>query len=649
MKKTMLLFVVTVSIGISVNAQTLFTYGNKKTDVKEFLQAFNKIYPEGTLSTYREKIIREYLGLYINSKLKIHEAYVKKYDTMPEFKEELSSLRSQVMENYMTDPESYNSLLEEAFSRSQKDIQVQHIFIAYKTENNISDSVNAKTAIHEAFKELTAGKSFEEVAVKYSTDPQVGSNKGELGFITVFSLPYQYENIIYGLAPGKFSPPYKSEIGYHIFKNTGERKAVGKIKAAHILLAIPKGSDEALIRHHEKLADSLYQQLLQGDDLAVLARIFSNDYISAASGGQIQEFTVGTYDPKFENTVISLLKDGDISKPFLTTHGYHIIKRISVSAPESVKNKKNLDEIKAILDKDPRVELTKDALIKRVMAKAGLKETAINLEKLGVYIDSLADHKTPPPGNTLKNEMLLFKIGNIEKNIGDLVTYAQTNRWLPNLTGVKPLAQLMTEFKELSVLEYYKKHMEEYNKDFRQQMIELKDGNLFFDIMMKEVWNKAQTDSMGQLNYYKQHLKKFTWTNSADAVIFYCGDEATATGLRTALSPHPADWKHAIEKFSDRSSSDSGRFEFSKIPGLKNTNASEALLTDIEKNSDDNSAAFAYILKIYNQPAQKTFTEAKGDVIIDYQEALDARWIAALKKKYPVVIDQKVLNSVLKK
>jgi peptidyl-prolyl cis-trans isomerase SurA len=72
------------------------------------------------------------------------------------------------------------------------------------------------------------------------------------------------------------------------------------------------------------------------------------------------------------------------------------------------------------------------------------------------------------------------------------------------------------------------------------------------------------------------------------------------------------------------------------------------LISAIEKNTDDNSAMFAYVLKTYNQPAQKTFAEAKGDVITDYQEELDTRWIAALKKKYPVVIDQKVLSTILK-
>ena len=648
MKKTFFLFVAAASLSISATSQTLFTYGNKKADVNEFLRAYNKVNPEGSVNADREKSIREYLELYINSKLKINDAYIKRYDTIAEFKEELSSLRSQVVENYMTDPESYNSLLEEAFARSQKDIQVQHIFIPYKTENNVSDSATVKSKINEAHKELLSGKSFEDVALKFSADPSVAVNKGNIGFITVFTLPYQFENIIYGLTPGKFSSPYRSNSGYHIFKNISERKAVGKIKVAHILLAIPAGIEEKEKSNISKLADSLYQRLIQGDDFAVMARVFSNDYISAASGGLIPEFSVGTFDPQFEIAALTISADGDISKPFLTSHGYHIVKRLGITAPSTVNDKTNLDELKVVLDKDPRVEITRDILIQRVIAKTGIKQAGINLEKLEVYIDSLTNHKPAPAGNTLKNEMQLLKVGDIEKNIGDLVAYAETNRWLPNFAGIKPLSQMMDEFKHLTVLDYYKKHLEEYNKDFRLQMAELKDGNLFFDIMMKEVWSKAQTDTTGQLNYYKQHLKKYTWTNSADAIIFYCGDEGTATNLRDMIVANPSEWKKSMESFSDRSTSDSGRFEFSKIPGLKNTAATAGMITAIEKNADDNSAAFAYVLKLYNQPAQKTFAEAKGDVITDYQDALDKRWITSLKKKYPVVIDQKVLQSIIK-
>jgi peptidyl-prolyl cis-trans isomerase SurA len=70
---------------------------------------------------------------------------------------------------------------------------------------------------------LQKGEDFGKVAVAYSIDPSAQLNKGDLGFITVFSLPYQMENVAYSLAPGKISEPFASSSGYHIFKNIGER------------------------------------------------------------------------------------------------------------------------------------------------------------------------------------------------------------------------------------------------------------------------------------------------------------------------------------------------------------------------------------------------------------------------------------------
>jgi peptidyl-prolyl cis-trans isomerase SurA len=242
----------------------------------------------------------------------------------------------------------------------------------------------------------------------------------------------------------------------------------------------------------------------------------------------------------------------------------------------------------------------------------------------------------------------VYKIGDQAKNVGDLVTYAQTNRWLADGSGLKSFSQLMDDFKQKTVLDYYKQHIEEFNEDFRIQMNELKEGNLFFDIMMKEVWNKAQSDSVGQMNYYKQHLKKYTWQNSADAVIFYCGDEETANTIKKDISKEPSEWKSFYENSGDRFTIDSGRFEFARIPGLKNTEVKPGLITTIEKNNEDNSASFSYIIKVYTLPEQKSFSDAKGDVINDFQAEIDNQWVNTLKKKYPVVINQQVLLSVLK-
>ena len=647
MKMKSLLFSLACALSLTMQAQTLFTYAGKKTDTKEFTRAYEKVYPAGTV-TNKEKSIREYLDLYINSKLKIHEAYEMGYDTLPAFKEELNNLRQQVMNNYMTDPETYNTLLDEAFARSQKDIQVQHIFIPYIAQNNFSDSAVAKLKINEAHMELASGKKFDDVALKFSADPSVAGNKGNIGFIGVFSLPYQFENIIYSLKPGAYSEPYKSKSGFHIFKNISERKSVGKIKAAQILLSLPPGSNEESVKKHKLLADSLYNRLLKGDDFAKLAASFSNDYVTAASGGQMQEFSAGTYNPEFENAVFSLTTNGAISKPFLTSHGFHIVKRISLTAPSAVKNKKSLDLLKNKLDNDARVNIARDNLVNKIYKKAGFTKPDINQMQLIAFVDSMTNGKQPRAGNTITNEMVVLSVGDELKKVADLVAYSQTSRFLPDGSGLKPFDQMIDELKQMAAIDFYKRNMETYNQEFGQQMTELKDGNLFFDIMMREVWNKAQADTAGQLDYYKKNLKKYTWKNSAAAVLFYCGDELTATEVRNAVTKNPADWKKTIENYGDRSTVDSGRFELSKIPGLKKLVPKQGLVTAIEKNKDDNSASFAYLLKMYPVPAQKTFADAKGDVITNYQDEMDTQWVNALKKKYPVVVDQKAVQSIIK-
>ena len=646
MKIKFFFLAVFLATSLSMPAQTLFSYGNKKVGVEEFVRAYNKINPDPVSN--KEKSIRDYLVLYINSRLKIEEAYERRYDTAATFNEELNTLRQQVMDAYMIDPESYNAMLNEAFDRSQKDLLVQHIFIPYTVQNNTSDSAVAKLKIQEANMELISGKNFDDVAMKFSADPSVTQNKGIIGYITVFTLPYEFENIVYNLSPGKFSAPYKSKSGYHIFKVVDSRKAVGKIKLAQILLATPTGSTQEEITKNGKLADSLYQRLLKGDNIARLAAAFSSDYVSAASGGQIPEFGVGTYDPVFEKAAFSLTANGAVSKPFITSHGYHIIKRISLTSPPAIKNKKSLEEIKAQLEKDRRVDIARDLLYNRIISKASVKMADISQQQLQTYNDSIFELKPLKLPLSINNQTTFLTIGNMTKTVGDLMGFAQTDRWLPNGTGVKPLATVVDDFKHQAVFEYYRMHMEEFNPDFKSQMNDLKDGNLFFDIMMKEVWSKAQNDTVGQINYYNQNKNKYKWIKSAGAIMFYCGDEATAQNLRNAIVQSPANWRAIADNYTDKATVDSGRYELTKIPGLKKMMPKPGMITPIEKNKDDNSASFAYVLTFFTTPAQKSFTEAKGDVITDYQNEIESKWSADLKEKYDVKVNEEVLKTILK-
>lgn len=636
----------TFLIATSLSAQTLFTYADKSVSANEYKKAFNKVYPAPVVD--KAKKIRSYLDLYINSKLKIHEATLRGYDSLPGFVEEYTALRNQVIENYMNDTESMNAMVDEAFARSQKDIKVQHIFIPYYINGNYSDSSVVKLKIQEAYMELQSGKSFDAVALKYSADPSVAQNKGNLGYITVFSLPYQFENIIYKLAPGKVSAPYRSNSGYHIFKNIGERKAVGRIKASQILIAVPPGSDSTAKKKLALLADSIYARLQKGDDFGKLAAAFSNDVVSSASNGSMPEFGLGTFDPEFEDVAFSLTKNGAISKPFSTNHGYHIIKRNSLTPPNTVKNKKNLDMIRTLVEKDGRAKVAKDKLYNKILAQTHYKQFNVDQAMLQIYIDSVMAAKTPPPGNPVSNSTALFSVGLSTVIVNDLLLYSATNRYNADGSGAKPFNQLNEEFKRNSVMDYYRAHLEEYSEEFKTQMKELKDGNLFFDIMMREVWSKAQSDTAGQKTFYEQNQSKYKWNYSADAVIFYCADSTTAKSFRNALAKDITKWRSLVDNYSDKITVDSSRFEITKIPGVVKTTAKAGTITRVVKNKDDNSASFALIFKIYPLPGQKTFADARGDVVSDYQDAIDKKWIAELKKKYPVKINQEVLNTIAK-
>ena len=646
MRKTILATVSILFITV-IYSQTLFTYGKYSVDAKEFLRAFNKnnaIAP----SSNRQKAMRDYLELYIKSKLKVREAYARGYDTIPAIQSEVENLRLQIIDNYMNDPQAIEKLTHEAFIRSQKDIHVAHIFISFKNAAGATDMDAADKKKDEVMKRLNAGEDFFKVAVELSDDPSAKTNKGDIGYTTVFTLPYFFENIAYSTARGKYSAAFRSKSGYHIIKNIEERPAIGRLKAGQILLAFPPGSSDEEKAVLKKRIDSLYERLKAGDDFSKLATQFSNDYISVAAGGNIPPFGVGRYEPEFEKVAFSLKKDGDISAPFLTQHGYHIIKRTgTIPVVKDTNDKVNWNDLKTQVNNIERTSASQKAMMERIKKQAGFKSYPYKQDVLKAYTDSILNKARLGIGAQQDNNAPLFKIGDSTLRVPDWIGYAQVFHLNSNST-VKPTDELMEEFIQANVMQYYREHLEKYNEDFRNQMNEFKDGNLFFEIMQREIWNTAQSDSTGLRKYYEDNKSKYNWKPSADAVIFYCSDEETAKDLYKKIKENPRDWQSAISSYEEKVSADSSRNELVNIPDKNKMAFTPGMITTPVVNPNDKSASFAYIIKIYNSSSPRSFEEAKGLVINDYQNLLDEKWIAQLKKKYPVTVNQKVLQSVLK-
>jgi peptidyl-prolyl cis-trans isomerase SurA len=624
--------------GTVASAQTLFTYGGEAVSAQEFLKAYQK----NNTAAKSPDALKSYLELYIASRLKVREAKERGYDTLPQLLADLDNLRAQILPGYLTDDESIKALVKEAFQRSQKDLHIAHIFIA--ATNN--DTAAAYQKAQQAYQQLKGGKPFATVAQTFSDDPSAKNNDGDMGYVTAFTLPYEFENIVYRTPVGQVSAIHKSKAGYHIFKNLGERKAVGQLRAAQILLAYPPDADAATKERVKKQADSIYNRLLKGDDFGKLAAQLSADPVSAAANGQVPVFGVGQYDPAFESVAFGLAKDGAISKPFQTAHGWHIVKRLGVEAvPADFNSAKVQDELPDRVKASDRIQTTNNAAIQKAMAQ--FKAASFTPASLWAYSDSLLNNKPGATASGLQAQSALFQLGSDAATVDNWIRFAQANRFKSDGSGLKSYTQLWDEFVAATAMEYYKKHLELFNPAFKAQMDEFKDGNLFFEIMQREVWNKAQTDSVALLTYYNQHKDKYIWKESADAVVFYASDIPTAQLFYKELSKAPQNWRTIAGNFGDQIVADSNRFEIEQIPGATKTSKAGSV-SPLVPNKEDNTASCSYIVKRYMKPEPRDFAASRGLVINDYQADLEKQWLEQLKKKYPVVVDEKVLATLLK-
>jgi len=232
MKKIILLSA-NLLIGVSLFAQqSLINFGKHSIGKFEFLKAFNKNKP--TSEGNKEKAIREYVDLYANFKMKVMEAMELRLDTAEQFKADVDNFRKQIVENYLSDEKTFNTLTDEAYTRSLSDLHIVRYSVSIDENTSAEDSMakyNAIKAISEQLKKNPNSRfnNSESPLVDYS----------DMGFLTVFSLPYVYENIVYGLKPGETSSPYRAKKAWHIFSVLEKRKSVGKWKMAQILFSTP--------------------------------------------------------------------------------------------------------------------------------------------------------------------------------------------------------------------------------------------------------------------------------------------------------------------------------------------------------------------------------------------------------------------------
>jgi peptidyl-prolyl cis-trans isomerase SurA len=462
------------------NKKVLFSIDAEPFYSKEFLNVYKK---NQKLFTDYKSGKESYLKLFIDYKLKVKEAKSIGLDTLQKFKYELKQYRNNLILPYLKDKETTQKLVVEAYERLNYEVDVSHILIFLKSNTSPKDTLEVYNRLIEARNLIVQGYKFEKIAKKYSDDPTVGENGGRIGYFTVLQMVYAFENVAFATAVNQISMPFRTRFGYHILKVNAKRKSKGKVEVAHIMF-----KNNSLTA--KKRIDSIYNLLLNKDtNFSDLAIKVSEDRASAMKGGKLKKLGTGEMIEEFSNVVFSLKRDGELSKPFKTQFGWHIIKLIKKYPIESFN--KIQDKLTQEVEQDTRSNLISKSIIDKLLKqyKIVVNEQALQQFELGNW------------------KIISENFHQIILSINDKkIVQKKFIKFLKTVTD-KTVKEAFIAFKEKEVLDYYKENIEHSNVEFAVTYNEFKEGLLLFDLLEKQVWKKA-TDSIELLNYFSVNKEK---------------------------------------------------------------------------------------------------------------------------------------------
>ena len=622
------------------SAQDVLTIADDNISLEEFKNVFYKNNHNADISA---DYLNEYMELFVKFKLKVREAQELGLDTIPSFVNELDGYRKQLAKPYLKNEEFDENMLTEAYERISFDVNASHILIAVD-EKATDDEV--KVAEQKAItikKDILDGKlSFGDAAKQNSDDKSAVSNRGELGFFTAFMMVYDFETAAYNTKIGEISNPVRTKYGFHLIKVNDKRKAVGQVKVAHIMFKTGLGADENKLNQANEKINKALQLLNKGEDFADVAERFSEDRSTAVKGGELPAFGVGKMVPEFENNAFELKSIGDISVPFRTEYGWHIIKLIGKEEMLSFDELKV--ELKRKIEKDSRGDLSKKALYEK------LNDTYKVINKPAVYASfrkGAVNSVASATFEKVNNNQTLATIDGKSVSVNKFSEYILAYQSLGS-----DIDDMYIDFVNEELLAYEESKLEEKYPDYKALLQEYREGILLFDLTNKKVWAKAVEDTLGLQAFYDANKSNYTWGKRLDATIYSCIDLTTAKKVKREIYKKNRGTITNADILVKINKDDALSLQIESNKFVKGANKNVDAIewkTGISKDIVLENGSYI-IIDVHEvlESGAKELSESRGKVISDYQTALENDWIASLKAKYAVTIHTEVLHSLVK-
>ena len=640
MKKIILSFLFSV-LTLVIIAQNVLKIDDQNISLDEFKNVF---YKNNNNIEFTKEYLDEYMNLFVNFKLKVKEANDLNLDTILAFKTELDGYKKQLAKPYLKNKEFDSNMLSEAYERMKQDIKASHILIAIDENSSVQKEKLAYDKILSIRSSiLDSSTSFETAAKNNSDDKSALNNGGNLSYFTAFMMVYDFESAAYSTDIGEISMPIRTKYGYHIILVTDKRKASGEVKVAHIMFKSGEGSDNNKLIEAKDNIYKTAELLKNGEVFSDVAERFSEDRSTAVKGGNLPAFGVGKMVPEFESVAFGLNLIGEVSAPFRTQYGWHIItllERKKIPSFEEIKS-----ELKRKIESDSRGELSKEALYAKLRKNYKVKnnpQVYTAFRKSSANAIALGKFKS-----SSKNNSKLATINGKLITVSSFVNYILINQKLGS-----NIDNMYIAFVNEKLLMYEESQLEIKYPEYKALLQEYREGILLFDLTNAKVWNKAVEDTVGLQNFYNSNINNYKWEERVDASIYSCIDLVTAKTVKRAIhKKHRGNIKNAEILIKANEGAplslqiNTKKFVKGENKYIDSINWKVGISKDIK--TSDGSYIIIDIKEVL-EPISKTLNENRGKVISDYQNILEKEWVFSLKEKYKVKVNKEVLYKLIK-
>ena len=601
------------------------------------LGEFEYLYHKNNSQQLAPQTIDEYLDMFVTYKQKVADAESEGIDNTEAFKNEFDGYRRELAEPYLRNKEMEDSIIRAVYSHMQEDVDVSHIMLASK-----GPGIDAEAQKHTLDSIRTAilnGADFAALARQYSIDRAARKNGGRMGFIPVGRLPYTFEDAAYNTKAGEISPVVETPFGFHIVKVNARRPARGQVLAQHILKLTQGLSEEDAAKKKAEI-DSIGALLAAGADFEEIAKKESEDPGSQRNGGRLNWFGAGQMVPEFEEAAFSL-QNGEVSAPFKTSYGYHIVKRLDWKPVDSFETMEPM--IKNVIQRDERGQMPRKRKIAELRRKFKAGVNAANLALVKNEIVKNGGLDSALIEKYIVSEMEVASMGKQKRLLSEVVSEIGA----PLAGTPERQAAQFEERVNLSldnaVTEAERQDLAVNNADYRNLLNEYRDGMLLFEVSDRKVWTKAKQDKEGLENYFRTHRDKYKWEKPKfkSYVVFATSDSIMqlAKGyLESTDIPGDSLATDLRKKFGKD-------VKIEKVIAAQGeNNITDYLGFGAEKPEAKGKWAwyFPYRGKILNAPEEAA--DVRGAVTGDYQGELEEAWVAGLKQKFPAKINKKTLK-----